>query len=201
MIMADRCVTVKQLSLQLDIGEASVCRILEKLGYTKVCARWVPQQLTDALKEQWKTICSELLEWFENVGDNFLTRIVTGDETWLHYYEPETKRQSVEWHHANSPRKKKVRAAPSAGKVMATVFWDMEGLLLVDIMPKGTTSIQRHTWRHKQIFMHICTMFDHTSRWPTSCSSMTMPVLTSGCKPRRPSTNLGGGIATPTLQS
>jgi hypothetical protein len=39
MIVADRRVTVKQLSLQLDIGEASVCRILEKLGYTKVCAR------------------------------------------------------------------------------------------------------------------------------------------------------------------
>jgi histone-lysine N-methyltransferase SETMAR len=84
-------------------------------------------------------ICSELLERYENEGDNFLARTVTGDEIWLHHYEPETKRQSKEWHNENSPRKKKFRAAPSAGKVMATVFWDMEGLLLVDIMPKGTT--------------------------------------------------------------
>jgi histone-lysine N-methyltransferase SETMAR len=44
----------------------------------------------------------------------------------------------MEKHRANSPRKKKFRVAPYAGKVMATVFWDMEGLLLVDIMPKGT---------------------------------------------------------------
>jgi histone-lysine N-methyltransferase SETMAR len=135
MIVADRHVTVKQLSLHLDTGEARVCRILEKLGYTKVCAKWVPQQPTDVHKEHRKTVCSELLERFENEGDNFLTRIVTGDETWLHYYEPETKRQSMEWHHANSPQKKKFRAAPSAGKVMATVFWDMEGLLLVDLLP------------------------------------------------------------------
>jgi hypothetical protein len=45
----------------------------------------------------------------------------------------------MEWHHANSPKKKKFKAAPSAGKIMATIFWDPEGLLLVDIMPRGTT--------------------------------------------------------------
>jgi hypothetical protein len=49
------------------------------------------------------------------------------------------KETTMEWHHANSPRKKNFRAAPSAGKVMATVFWDMEGLLLMDLMPKATT--------------------------------------------------------------
>jgi hypothetical protein len=45
----------------------------------------------------------------------------------------------MEWHHANLPKKKKFKSAPSAGKVMATVFFDSEGLLLVDIMPQGTT--------------------------------------------------------------
>ena len=42
----------------------------------------------------------------ENSGDDFLTRKVTGDETWLHHFEPEMKRQSMDWHHANSPKKK-----------------------------------------------------------------------------------------------
>jgi hypothetical protein len=31
--------------------------------------------------------------------EEFLSRIVTGDETWLHHYEPESKRQSMEWKH------------------------------------------------------------------------------------------------------
>jgi histone-lysine N-methyltransferase SETMAR len=138
MIMADRRITVKQLSLRLDIAEASVCRILEQLGFSKVCARWVPRQLTDAHKEIRKTICADLLERHEDDGDEFLSRIVTGDETSLQHFEPETNRQSVEWHHANSP-KKKFKAAPSAGKIMATIFWDSEGLLLVNIMPRGAT--------------------------------------------------------------
>jgi histone-lysine N-methyltransferase SETMAR len=70
-IVADRRVTVKQLSLRLDIAEASVCRILEQLGFSKVCARWVPRQLTDARKEIRKTICADLLTRHEDDGDEF----------------------------------------------------------------------------------------------------------------------------------
>jgi histone-lysine N-methyltransferase SETMAR len=139
LIQSDRRMTVAELSMQLEIGEASVCRILNKLGYSKVCARWVPRQLTDGHKERRKAICSELVARFDADGDEFLGRIVTGDETWLHHFDPETKRQSMEWHHTTSPRKKKFKVVASAGKVMATVFWDMHGVILVDIMPTGAT--------------------------------------------------------------
>jgi hypothetical protein len=37
------------------------------------------------------------------------------------------------------PRKKKLKTAPSAGKVMVTVFWDCDGVILVGVMPRGTT--------------------------------------------------------------
>lgn len=139
LVMDDRRVTVKEMSLRVGIGEASVCRILKQLGLKKVCARWVPRMLTDDHKNTRQTVCRELLAQYEDGGDDFLQRIVTGDETWLHHFEPETKRQSMEWHHTNSPRKKKFKSAPSAGKVMASVFWDSEGVLLVDIMERGTT--------------------------------------------------------------
>jgi hypothetical protein len=36
---------------------------------------------------------------------DFLSTIVTGDETWIHHLEPEKKRHYVEWHHTTSPRK------------------------------------------------------------------------------------------------
>jgi hypothetical protein len=34
-----------------------------------------------------------------------LGRIVIGDETWVHHFDPESKTQSVEWKHPGSPRK------------------------------------------------------------------------------------------------
>ena len=38
-----------------------------------------------------------------------------------------------------SPPPKKARTQASAGKVMATIFWDVEGILLIDYLPKKTT--------------------------------------------------------------
>jgi len=66
-------------------------------------------------------------------------RLVTMDETWLYYYDPETKQQSMEWRHCVSPRPKKFRVHKSAGKVLASIFWDQDGILLIDYLPKGQT--------------------------------------------------------------
>jgi hypothetical protein len=61
---------------------------------------------------------------------DFLARIITGDETWVHFHQPETKRESKEWCHSTSPKPKKCRTEPSAGKVMLTLFWDKKGVIL-----------------------------------------------------------------------
>lgn len=68
-----------------------------------------------------------------------MERFVTVDETWVHYYQPETKQQSKQWKHVSSPPPKKAKSSPSAGKVMATVFWDSKGILMTDYLDKGFT--------------------------------------------------------------
>lgn len=139
LIRGDRRITIKHLAAQLDVSVGSADTLVHQLEYSKVCSRWVPRRLTDDHKDQRRTICAELLARYEADGDNFLSNIVTGDETWIHHFEAETKRQSMEWHHTNSPSKKKFKAVPSAGKVMATVFWDSEGVILFDVLPHGGT--------------------------------------------------------------
>jgi len=111
----------------------------ESLGYRKVSACWVPRLLPEDHKGQRKAITSELLQRYQNEGDDFLLHIVTGDESWFHHFEPETKRQSMEWHHLHSPSKKKAKTVPSAAKVMGTVFWDREGLILAEFLEPGQT--------------------------------------------------------------
>lgn len=138
-IRKDRRITSQQLALQLTVSKGSAIAIFKTLGYSKICARWVPRCLTNDHRVQRKTFCSELLERFGVEGEMFLSKIVTGDETWAHYYEPETKMQSIEWHHPQSPKRKKFKTSPSAGKVMITVFWDIDGVILVDVMTRGET--------------------------------------------------------------
>jgi len=66
-------------------------------------------------------------------------RLVSMDETWLYHYDPETKQQSVEWRHSGSPHPKKFRVQKSAGKVLASIFWDEDGILLIAHLSKGQT--------------------------------------------------------------
>jgi len=61
------------------------------------------------------------------------------DETWLCHYDSETKQQSMEWRHSGSPHPKKFRMQNSAGKVLTSIFWDQDSIILIDYLPKGQT--------------------------------------------------------------
>ena len=67
---------------------------------------------------------------------------MTVDETWVHYYEPENKAQSRQWVGPGSPRTKKFKTQPFAGKVMATVFWDAKGVIMLDFYPREVQKLE-----------------------------------------------------------
>jgi len=69
-------------------------------------------------------ICEWLLDRYGAGGDHFLERIVTGDEIWIHHYEPESKCQSMEWKNPHLPAKRKFKTCPTAGRLMFSGFWD-----------------------------------------------------------------------------
>jgi hypothetical protein len=51
--------------------------------------------LNDDQKTRRNEVSAEMLERLET-EPNFLNRVITGDESWLFEYDPETKRQSEE---------------------------------------------------------------------------------------------------------
>ncbi|GFU71484.1 uncharacterized protein TNCV_1672801 [Trichonephila clavipes] len=64
----------------------------------------------------------DFLDRYHKEGDQFLERIVTRDETWVSHITPESKRQSMECRHTNSPVRVKAKRTISTRKDMATVF-------------------------------------------------------------------------------
>jgi hypothetical protein len=90
----------------------------------------VPEQLKELHEEKCLEICKLFLDSCGAKGDNFLERIVTEDETWIHHYEPESKCQGMKWKYPHSPAKRKFKTHPTAGNLMLTVFWDSQRLLL-----------------------------------------------------------------------
>ena len=92
------------------------------LGMSKVSARWVPRMLTDDQKRSPLDISRYLLSRYEDDPGDFIDRVVTQDETWVHF-DPESKiMQSMQLKHPGSTPPKKFKRVSSAGKVMASVF-------------------------------------------------------------------------------
>jgi len=84
-------------------------------------------------------ISEQCLERFNKNKTDFVHRFITMDETCIHHYPPESKQQSKQWTEAGCSAPKKTRWVPSAGKVMASVFCDAEGILFIDYVEKGKT--------------------------------------------------------------
>jgi hypothetical protein len=119
-------VSIAQLETRFNLSRGTVWDIVhERLGYRKVCFRWVPCQLTDEHKKTRMGSSLMLLQRYEEHGEAFLSRRVTGDKTLVFHYTPENKAESMTWRHPHSPVKKKYKTVQSPGKVMATVFWDV----------------------------------------------------------------------------
>ena len=95
------------------------------LGYRKVSAPWVPRQLTLEMKTQRKEMCIHLLKRYNKEGEDFLERVVTGDELWVHHFNLESKVQSMEYRHKTSPNPRKFKVIASARNVLLTIFLDM----------------------------------------------------------------------------
>lgn len=138
-IHENRRLTVRELEEDLNISKSSVSEILnEDLNMRRVAAKFVPKLLSQDQKEFRTEISRDLLQ-NANENPNFLKTVITGDESWVYGYDPETKAQSSQWKHPESPRPKKVRQSRSNVKVMLTVFFDHEGIVHHEYAPAGQT--------------------------------------------------------------
>jgi histone-lysine N-methyltransferase SETMAR len=119
---------VREIAETTGISKERVGYILhEELHMKKLCARWVPRSLTADKKRTHMKISEQCLERFNKNKTDFVCHFITTDETWIHHYTPESKQQSKQWAEASCSAPKKTRSVSSAGKVVASVFWDAEG--------------------------------------------------------------------------
>ena len=86
MILANRRITIDEIGQSLQIRFGSAQKIIHEIrGYNKFSARSVPKKLTEQHKRRRMEICQTLPNRYSNEGEKFLSRIVTGDESWVHY--------------------------------------------------------------------------------------------------------------------
>lgn len=147
MVAADSRVTYQQIEQALGITSASVHSILhEHLGLRKLAARWIPHLLTDEQKQRRVEFCQFMLAKFDQGQSKRLYDIITGDETWIYRFDPESKRQSSEWvAHGDGPPQK-CRRSRSTGKKMVATFFTITGhLVTVPLTERRTVNAEWYT--------------------------------------------------------
>ena len=138
-MIGDRRLKVLVIATEVGVSYGSILNILhEHLGLSMVRARWAPCFLTPVQKSFRVEACSGLLAIYSATPNNVLSCTITGDETWIHHWDPDTKQESMQWKHV-SFRHSGSSALSVGWKVMATIFSDYKGVLLLDYLPQKTT--------------------------------------------------------------
>ncbi|GFS86677.1 uncharacterized protein NPIL_511491 [Nephila pilipes] len=70
-----------------------------QLDYHILCSRRVPYSLSSEYKDASLVASLEFFQCYSAEGTDFISRIISGDEKWMHYFAPETKQASMEWRH------------------------------------------------------------------------------------------------------
>jgi hypothetical protein len=134
-------------------------------------------------KQQGINVCEE----FRQIGSDdatFLSSVITGDESWIYGYDPETKQQSSQWKSPNSPRPKKARQVKRKVRSMLIIFFDIKGIVHKEFFLAGQTlnsayycdvlrrlreNVRRlcaEIWRQKDWLLHHDNAPSHTSFSP-----------------------------------
>jgi [histone H3]-lysine36 N-dimethyltransferase SETMAR len=147
LIRSERNITVREIQHHLGIGLASVELILhEHLGVRKLVSRWVPHLLTADQKQARIDWCHFMIKKFDEGRSKRVNEIVTGDETWIYSYDPETKQQSTVWVFEEEPPPTKVVRDRSTSKQMVAVFFRRQGsLATVPLVERKTVNAQWYT--------------------------------------------------------
>ena len=140
-----RC-TVRDIARKVGISLSTVHLILKKhLKVRKISARWVPHLLTDEQKRQRVKVAKKLLQMFQKYDEKQFANVVTGDETWVHYFEPVRKVSNKIWATKHSKRPIIAKRSLSTKKVLYAIFFSGEWVAIKVPVKKGKSITGRST--------------------------------------------------------
>ena len=110
------------------IHSSSVLKILrERLGLRKICARWVPHLLADEQKQSRVRLASQVIEKYDKCDPRGLEEIVTGDETWIYHFQPDSMAKNKVWVSSEGDRPVIARRCKTSNCMLYAIFFDLKG--------------------------------------------------------------------------
>ncbi len=141
-VRADPHITHRQLAEILKISTERIQHIMRNiLHLRKVSVQWVPHLLTDEQMMTRRRMCEENLKMFSDGGQRIISQILTGDETWVYYYDVPSNREAKIWIFDDEERPKLAQKELHVKKIMYAIFFRSTGLVKsVKLGPRETVT-------------------------------------------------------------
>ena len=140
LIEEDAPYTVQEIEELSGIHSSSVLKILrERLGLCKNCARWLRHLLTDQQKQSRVRLASQVIEKYDKCDPRRLKEVVTGDETWIYHFQPDSKAKNKVWVSSEGDIPVTVPRCKTSNRMLYATFFDSKGPVLHIPVPKGSS--------------------------------------------------------------
>ena len=184
--------TLTEIAEETGISRSSTHNILKKdLKFSKLAPKFVPHILTDEQKAARVRMCEYNL-WELMDDPNYLSKVVTGDETWVSVFEMETKQSSKHWMKGGrgAVHPQKALHNRSVKKAMLTVFFDSKGMVLSQFKaPKETVCADSYCEVLRDLRQAIRRKRPHL--WGGGCGHSTFLLHHDNAPPHTAAVTLG----------
>jgi hypothetical protein len=90
----------------------------------------VPNLLTDEEKQCRVRLASQVIEKYDKCDQHRLEEIVTGDETWIYNFQPDSKAKNKVWVTSEGNRPVIARRCKTSNRMLYAIFFDLKGTVL-----------------------------------------------------------------------
>ena len=99
----------------------------------------MPHLLTDKQKQSRVRFALQVIEKYDKCDPHHLEEIVTGDETWIYHFQPDSKAKNKVWVSSEGDRPVIVHRCKTSNRMLYAIFFDSKGPVLQIPVPKGSS--------------------------------------------------------------
>ena len=103
----------------------------------------MPHLLTDEQKQSRVRLASPVIEKYDKCDPRRLEEIVTGDETWIYHFQPDSKAKNKVWVSSEGDRPVIARHCKTSNRMLYAIFFDLKGPFLQIPVPKGSSVTEK----------------------------------------------------------
>lgn len=137
LIKIDPSVSLNELAKCLGFSKTKTGNYIKNnLGLKKKMCKWVPHLLTKPQKKKRLDFCKNFIKKFSMKSEKNIYNIITGDESWLRFWDPKVGNNAKIWQSKKSNVFETCIKNIKDEKLMISIFFSKTGIVSLNILNK-----------------------------------------------------------------